>query len=183
MAAVAGILVLALVAATGLGLLARDVYRPAGLTSAGTESAPPTMVGEPPGELKIWTTADVDLNSRRDELVDLLGRHFTAINTRNYDAWASTVVPRRVAEYPRGKWLGDFSTSRDGTVNLYRVEAAQGGALRLMLSFVSTQDLAHAPPDAQYTCLQWRAVYSLIDTAAGLRLDSVTSGSAAKSPC
>ncbi len=51
-----------------------------------------------------------------DPVSALLTRHFTAINDHDYEAWRTTVVPRRIADQPRAEWDRAFRSTRDSDV-------------------------------------------------------------------
>ncbi len=108
----------------------------------------------------------------------LLTRHFTAINDHDYEAWSATVVPRRIADQPRGEWDRAFRSTRDSDVVVSGI-AAQGGGLLVDLSFVSEQDVADAPPDVPAARICWTARWPV---AAGL-LDRPVPGSTTRRAC
>lgn len=111
-----------------------------------------------------------------DAVLSLLQAYFDAINAKNYDAWRDTVTSQRLASTSRAEWLHNYHTTRDGSIVVYRIESGGVAALRVLLSFVSTQDPGAAPPDFPHTCIRWRVVFPLTLEGAGWKLDAGPTG-------
>lgn len=116
-------------------------------------------------------------------VVDVLTRHFTAINERDYSRWTTTVTDRRAAKQPPDRWAEDFSTTNDSGVVVSDITPTSTG-VAATLTFVSTQDLAHAPAAAPYTCLRWSSRWPLEGSGADLRIGTPPKGTTAPpTPC
>ncbi len=81
-----------------------------------------------------------------------LQRHYDAINARDYEGWRGTVVQQRADGLPEPEWQQAYASTRDGTIRIDRIDridAAPDAGLLVRVRFVSTQDVADAPPDLQ----------------------------------
>jgi hypothetical protein len=115
---------------------------------------------------------------------ELLQQYFSAINNKQYDQWAASVDAKKVQQTPEPRWLQEFSSTKDSDIRVADIQTAPANALRIMLAFTSTQDLAHAPTQLPATCVRWRVAYLLVIENGGLRLDAtVQPGSVAVAPC
>jgi hypothetical protein len=90
-----------------------------------------------------------------------LQTYFDSINNSNYNEWLGVVTEERAKDKPRAQWKREFSSTKDGSVFVLRIERAGSDELRVMLTFVSQQSLQDAPPDFQHTCIRWRVVFPL----------------------
>jgi hypothetical protein len=155
--------VLVLAAGLGAGFGIRQFSH---ASTTGTGSGPTvsgtTPTGSAPGPSDVQLSPDAAAHPRADELKALLQRHFNAINSRDYEAWAGTVVDRRSREMPKEQWLAEYATTKDGSILLHRVEANAEG-LVLLLSFTSTQDAANAPKNLPGSrCTRWWVSYRVL---------------------
>ena len=78
-------------------------------------------------------------------VVQVLDRHFSAINDGDYDRWSGTVVPQRAADQSRASWKRAFRSTVDESVVVEKLETTSYG-VAAELSFVSRQALVDAPP-------------------------------------
>ena len=75
------------------------------------------------------------------------------------------------------QWLRDYRSTRDGSVVIYRIETGAAGTARVLLSFVSTQDVTDAPPELPVSCIRWHVVFSMTVENGAWRVDTGTTGS------
>lgn len=101
-----------------------------------------------------------------------LQMHFNAINMRRYETWKATVVAEKQRQLPEDKWQQEYATTRDAAVKVHRVEPGPKDSLRILMTFVSTQDPQDAPPGLESSCLRWSVVYPMVVDAGGFRLDT-----------
>jgi hypothetical protein len=140
--------------------------------------SPSTSAGNTPepGDPTVKLTSNAALYPLSGQVQRLLQNYFDAINARQYDDWVDTVVPARVKENPRSSWELNYSTTRDGTITIYRIDEAPQDGLRVLLSFTSTQALAHAPQGFPHTCIRWQVIWALAQSGGQWRLDTGPSG-------
>ncbi|GAA1345400.1 hypothetical protein GCM10009660_36260 [Catellatospora bangladeshensis] len=168
----------------GAGVLARDAYhRPAQAVGdrIAVPSASPVPREAQPGSPAVQLSIDAALHPDGERVREVLQSHFDAINAHDYDRWAGTVTEERVNRTPRARWESDYESSRDGTIQVHRVETVSPTRLRVLMSFVSTQDVAKAPADLPVDCIAWRVVYPLQAEGGSLRVDFGTEGSSSQS--
>nr|BFE54480.1 hypothetical protein GCM10017745_79070 [Saccharothrix mutabilis subsp. capreolus] len=168
----------------GAGVLAREAYRRP-VQAVGDQIALPTASSSvprsaQPGPPTVQLSIDAALHPDGQRVRELLQRYFDAINAHDYEAWAKTVTADRVNRTPRIRWESDYESSKDGTIQVHRVETVTAGRLRVMMTFISTQDVAKAPAELQADCIRWRVVYPLQEEAGSLRVDLGTEGSSSQ---
>lgn len=121
--------------------------------------APPLPESGPPvsgaGDAEVVLSADAAAHPAGEAVRAQLQRHFSAINARDYAAWAGTVVPERAAALPEPDWQAAYASTRDGSIRVDRIDDRPGGVL-VRVRFVSTQDVAAAPPAAPAPRVCWR---------------------------
>jgi hypothetical protein len=113
----------------------------------------------------------------------LLDRHFTAINDRDYDTWATTVVSRRARQQPRDAWADDYRSTHDSDVRVTAIDDAGPDAVTVELTFVSRQDLADAPANLPAERICWRSRWPVVAISSGGRLDTPPKGSTTGQAC
>lgn len=113
----------------------------------------------------------------------LAERYFTAINSRDYATWSTTVVPRRATAQPQQAWLRAYRSTSDQSVEITSLTDAGPGAVTVGLSFVSTQDVADAPADLPATRICWQTRWPVLDLAGGGRIDAPPRGTTTKQAC
>ena len=91
-----------------------------------------------------------------------LQHYFDAINARDYAAWRVAVTPDRAAVLPEPVWTAAYRSTRDGTIRVDRIDDAPGPALLVRVRFVSTQDLADAPPQLKVPRICWRSTLPML---------------------
>lgn len=180
------VLVVAAVAAAA-GVLARDLYRRPVQTGAGevvvSSSGGPSSTlprSEQPGESTVRLSVDAGLHPDGERVRILLQEYFNAINGHNYQEWRETVTTERVRRVPEAKWQSDYQTTVDGSILVHRIEASSTERLRVMISFVSLQDVSKAPAELQSDCIKWQVVYPMQEEAGALRVDIGPEGTASQ---
>lgn len=117
-------------------------------------------------------TPDAEAHPDSADIRWTLQMHFNAINMRRYETWKATVVEEKQRQLPEGKWQQEYATTRDAAVKVHRVEPGPKDSLRILMTFVSTQDPHDAPPGLESSCLRWSVVYPMVVDAGGFRLDT-----------
>lgn len=140
-----------------------------------TPSGAPSVGGSPTQSdqlANIELTPDVEAHPDSADIRWTLQMHFNAINMRRYETWKATVVPEKQRQLPEDKWQQEYATTRDAAVKVHRVEPGPKDSLRILMTFVSTQDPQDAPPGLESPCLRWSVVYPMVIDAGGFRLDT-----------
>lgn len=102
-------------------------------------------------------SADTATHPAREAVRVQLQRHFDAMNNRDYEAWRGTVVPERSEGLGPAAFEQAYGSTRDGTIRIDRIDEGPDGSLLVRVRFVSTQDLADAPPDMRAERICWRS--------------------------
>ena len=164
------------------GLVARNIYQPAPSSAATPPAAapPPTTTSgaqvDPPGPPTVQLSIDAAASPYGSAVQQVLQKYYDAINAQDYEAWDSVVTASLAAANPKPTWTGAYSTTKDGGMYVYRIDAAPNSALRVLLSFTSTQSIDKAPPFAPYTCINWHSVLPLVRQDGGWRVDYGSNG-------
>jgi hypothetical protein len=153
----------------------------AALATGASRSGPAEVpaAGAGPGEVRL--SPDAADHPAADAVQEQLQRHYDAINARDYPGWAATVVPARSDALPEDDWQDAYATTRDGSIHVARIDAAPDGALLVRVRFVSTQDLADAPPDLPAERICWHSTLPMRGTPP--RIDVTGGGSSARQAC
>lgn len=99
----------------------------------------------------------------------LLTQYFTAINTRDYDAWLAT-LSRRHRTSDRPTFLANYASTVDDDILVVAITTRPDGVLMVAATFRSRQDPLHAPADLPAGCLRWRIGYPLVRENGELRI-------------
>ncbi|WP_156038738.1 MULTISPECIES: hypothetical protein [Actinoalloteichus] len=176
--------VIAVVLGALVGALGRSWYAgdDEGEAPAG-EATSPVEPPAPDGPVRVELTPDARAHPDHEAILALVSAHFESINARDYGSWATTVVERRVRDTSEEDWLSRYRSTRDDHVVVHRVEQGPEDSLRVLMTFVSGQDLADAPPEMPAECVHWRVVYPLVVEGGELRLDSGRPGSSSPGAC
>ncbi len=68
--------------------------------------------------------------------------------------------------------MAAYESTRDGGMVVQRIESdVVGRRLRVLISFVSTQDVAKAPVALPERCIRWRVVYVMVWEGGELKVD------------
>ncbi|WP_143022808.1 hypothetical protein [Lentzea jiangxiensis] len=159
-------------AAVAAGMVGRAVYsRPA--EAQGAPAVPSSSVAGPvPGTSEVRLSPDSFTHPDRTSVQQVLQSYFDSINTLDFAAWRSVVSARRGTSTVESAWVAAYETTRDGSVVVQRVESdVVGRRLRVLISFVSTQDVSKAPPALPEPCIRWRVVYVLVWEGGELKVD------------
>ncbi|WP_434448618.1 hypothetical protein [Lentzea sp. E54] len=159
-------------AAVAAGMVGRTVYsRPA--EAKGSPAVPSSSVAGPlPGSPEVRLSPDSFTHPDRTSVQRVLQTYFDSINARDFTAWRSVVSARRVSVTTEAGWLAAYESTRDGGMVVQRVESdVVARRLRVLISFVSTQDVAKAPPALPEPCIRWRVVYVLVWERGELKVD------------
>ncbi|KGI79770.1 hypothetical protein IL38_21465 [Actinopolyspora erythraea] len=164
--------VVALLGAVAGGFFARHLYA---VMDEASEPLPesstvPSPVPEPPGLESVMLSEAAQRHPDSKAVRDLLQRHFDAINESHYPKWRTTVVRAKRINQPLAQWLQEYRTTEDGTIEVHRIAPGPGRTLRVVMSFISTQDQDHAPKSVPAECLRWRVVYRIVPEGEQLRL-------------
>lgn len=168
---VLAVLVIGAGAMAGLGIRTLDART---VAAGPTTTAPSTTTttGSPPGSAIVQLSQDATAHPQADAVRSLLQRHFDAINSRDYAAWASTVVGRRSREMPEPKWQAEYVSTNDGNIVVRRIEPSPEGII-VLLSFTSTQSRAQAPASLPgSTCTNWWVSYRVVVERGQPRIDA-----------
>lgn len=168
--------------AAGLGI--RELSgRTVAATTPSTAPTTTTSSGPPPGPATVELSPDAAAHPEAPRIQDLLQRHFTAINNRDYAVWASTVVARRSDEMKEARWQQDYRTSRDGGITVTRIEPSPDGTV-VLLSFTSTQDAQYAPANLPGSrCTRWWVSYRVVTERGQPRIDAGIKHTALNADC
>jgi hypothetical protein len=165
----------------GGGLLAREFYqapRTGYRTQATSPSPRPTSLAphQQPGSARVRLSADAAAHPRAEPVRKLLQAYFNAINTRDYNLWSTTVVTARIKAQPRQEWLSNYGTTKDGSIVVYRIDAAPEKRLTVLLGFTSTQAIADAPPELPRRCIRWHLALPLVREYGGWKVANLPAG-------
>jgi hypothetical protein len=144
---------------------------------AAPQPVPATGAGS--GEVEL--SADAAAHPAADAVREQLQQHYDAINTRDYESWRGTVVQQRADGLPEPDWQRAYASTHDGTIRIDRIDTAPDSGLLVRVRFVSTQDVADAPPDLQVPRICWRSTLPM----RGLPplIDMTGGGSSAREAC
>jgi hypothetical protein len=153
------------VIATALGaLVARGLYAdPGPQTPAAVEPSPSSVPpSQQPGSPEVQGTADATTHPLYDTLRPVLQKLFDAINAKDFASYAEGITAAKRAQTSEQDWSYDFSTTRDGSVVVYRIEAGDRTASVLM-RFTSTQEPDKAPQALPVDCIEWKVVWAFAE--------------------
>ncbi|HEY0638638.1 MAG TPA: hypothetical protein VGD67_13390 [Pseudonocardiaceae bacterium] len=177
------VVVLVLALGVGAGIGVRILAAQAGSDPAGGAVPTTTAAVPPPGPTGVTLSADAAAHPDGARIQELLQRHFNAINNHDYAVWVSTVVARRIADTSEEDWQQQYSTSRDGSIVVNRIEPATGGQV-VLISFTSTQAPEDAPvnlPGAD--CVRWWVSYRVVTERGQPRIDAGVRNTTINAPC
>lgn len=168
----------------GAGLAIRDLSaRPPSSAPTSTTTTPTTVADqEPTGDTTVQLAADVSSDPHRDAVLDLLQRHFDAINSKDYEAWIDTVTAPRAQGMPQERWTHDYGSTTDTDMVVHRIEPTTSGFV-LLLSFISRQEADLAPADLPVECIRWWVSYPVIEEADELRLGGTSRDTSQREAC
>ena len=169
------------IALTAVGaLIARDRYQEPSTPPQDSAVLPTTTSVPPaaqPGPRVVVGTEDATAHPLYEQTRTLLQTFFDAINNRDYDKWRSVVTRVRAEQQPEDVWVRSYRSSHDGSIVIYRIEMGRDGTARVLLSFVSTQDVKDAPPELPVSCIRWHVVFPLTAVDGTWLVDAGPTGS------
>ncbi|HVV08834.1 hypothetical protein [Amycolatopsis sp.] len=161
----------------GGGLLAREYYRkpdsqPASILALPSTTSRPLALQPGPGTVEL--TPDAAEHPQHQVIKELLQNYFDSINTRDYEQWKATVTKARIQAKPKTDWLNDYSSTKDGSILVYRIDAVSSQDLRVLLGFTSTQDPSDAPTELSNAgCVQWKLILPVTQESGHWKVDTV----------
>ncbi|TCO47956.1 hypothetical protein [Actinocrispum wychmicini] len=135
-------------------------------------SATPSTPVPPPGSLLVQGSQDAVAHPQYEPVQKMTQDYFDAINGRDYSKFRGVITKARADLLPKAKFDHDFRSSADGSILIYRIDAAPDAKLRVLIGFTSTQDVADAPPELPVPCITWHVVWPLVRDGAKWRIDS-----------
>jgi hypothetical protein len=163
----------------GGGLLARELYRRPDQAPAVPATLPasnPLRPSDQPGPRTVELTADAAAHPQHEQVRALLQSYFDAINNRDYVQWTSSVSAERRQNKTRNEWAGEYKSTQDGSILVYRIETVGQAQLRALVAFTSTQDIGEAPVGLPETCIHWRLTLPVVLQDGRWRVDAVAPG-------
>lgn len=115
-------------------------------------------------------------------VADLLDRHFTAINTRDFSTWTSTVVSQRAADQTESQWLRDYRSTRDGDVRVDSITET-GRGVTVALRFTSDQDVVDAPSDLPVSKICWSSRWPITGLPSAGVIGTAPKGTTTREAC
>ncbi len=113
------------------------------------------------------------------DIDSLLTRHFQAINTGDYAAYAATVTkPLSEADFRLA-----YATTSDTDGLVHQIATDDAGSAQVTLSFISQQSIESAPPDLPSDCIGWTVVWTIDGPAADLTVGASDSSQTQQEPC
>ncbi|MEV6241316.1 hypothetical protein [Lentzea sp. NPDC051838] len=161
-------------AAVAAGMVGRTLYsRPAEVQGDPVVPASTSVSGEAlSGVGQVRLSNDSFTHPDRTAVQSVLQKFFDSINAGDFAAWRTVVSARRVSQAVESTWAAAYETTRDGGMVVQRIESdVVGRRLRVLISFVSTQDVAKAPVALPEPCIRWRVVYVMVWEGRELKVD------------
>lgn len=156
---------------------------PSAIEPAGQPPSPPRPGGTPPqAQLVRFETSAAAAHPAATGVAALLERHFTAINSRDYDAWVGTVTAERAADQPRSGWLAAYRSTWDDEIVIREI-AGGGDRHSVVLTFTSVQDPADAPADLPVGRICWTSTWPIRTAGTDARIDTPSAGATTKRAC
>jgi hypothetical protein len=159
----APVLGLVVVVVAVAALVAHSIYhQPVAAASPGVAPGQSSVSSSAePGPATVAFAQDFANYPQHTQVLAVLQGYFNAINDKQYDEWVSVVTPALAAEQTKQEFLDGYHTTHDGSIYVYRVDAAPQNGVRVLLSFTSVQALADAPQNFEHTCIRWQVVLPL----------------------
>jgi len=180
-------LIVVLSVTIGGGLLLREVYRPSVVEQPSVAPALPessSLAPEAqPGPGLVVMSPDALDHPQSQAVTTLIQDYFDAINGKDYPKWTAAVSQERRQTKTKAEWLGDYRSTKDGSILVYRIETVSPGELRVFVGFTSTQDLSDAPVGFPETCVRWRLILPVVLEDNRLRVDVTMAGTPEREKC
>ena len=156
--------------------------RPTPTTTAIASPTPAPDVAPVPETALVRLAPETAGHPSAAAVVQVLDRHFSAINDGDYDRWAETVVPKRAADQSRASWKRAFRSTIDESVVVKGLTTMSDG-VAVDLSFVSRQALVDAPADLRSTRICWSVTWPVVHTADDLLIGIPAEGTSSARSC
>lgn len=170
---------LAVLLAAGVGVAWFGAGR--AVSAAPPLRAAPAIPATGVGDTTVLLSADALTHPAHELVRAQLQAHFDAINTKDYDAWATTVVPGRSELLGEAAWREAYDSTRDGTIRIDRIDDLAGARVLVRIRFVSIQDVEDAPAEAPFRRLCWLS--SLPMSGEPPLIEQTGGGSSVPAPC
>lgn len=157
------VVIVAVSIAIGGGLLARDAYQTVAQRPVNDVSPTSLAPEEQPGPRKVQLTRDAAKHPQAETVTSLLQTYFDGINDRDFDGYKASVTSDKARDKTEQQWLVGYRTTKNGSVQVHRLEYGGKDRLVALVSFTSTQDPADAPvtlEDAK--CIRWRQALPIV---------------------
>jgi hypothetical protein len=152
----------------------------AALASRG-RAAVPELPNQGVGSDEVELSAGAATDPNAEAVREQLQRHYDAINARNYMQWRATVVPARAAALGEKEWQEAYSTTRDGSIRVDRIDPDPEGGLLVRVRFISMQSPENAPADLRVERICWRSTLPMRGTPP--LIDVTGGGSSGREAC
>jgi hypothetical protein len=133
-----------------------------------TSAAPATSAPAPPMASSGTTVAVASGaagNPAASQVTALVNGYFTAINTRDYSAYASLLDQQAQQQNPESTFDSGYATTTDSAETLTSISGTGSGDLAASLTFTSHQSPADSPDNS--SCDQWSITLFLVPNGAG----------------
>jgi hypothetical protein len=138
-------------------------------TSAVQTSAAPATSAPAPPTASSGTTVSVASgaanNPAATQVTALVNSYFTAINARDYSAFASLLDQQARQQNPESTFDSGYATTADSAETLTSISDTGSGGLAASLTFTSQQSPADSPDDS--SCDQWSITLFLVPNGTG----------------
>lgn len=176
---VVAVVVLAALVGAAVVVIRRSQHAPASIpgtaapiTGAPSSVPPTTPTGvAPPSTVTVQIAQTLQDNLYAEQVVDLFGRYFNAINRRDYTTWLGTLSVDHKPD-TRDRFLQEFATTADDQVRIVGLDTTNTGLL-VDVAFRSRQAPTLAPTDAPYDCLLWQVQYPVVTEDGQLKISFI----------
>ena len=146
-----------------------------------SESVPPSPSPTPPpsparaanGALTVSAAAAASPDAQ--PIATLLDNYFSAINSRNYPAYRSLLVPRLRHSFTRQKFASGYRSTADSHEKLLSIFPAGDGDTVAAIAFTSHQNPIDSPNGLQ-ACTRWHISIFLRPAGTGFLIDQAPAG-------
>lgn len=133
------------------------------------------------GDTTVLLSVDALTHPAHELVRRQLQRHYDAINAKDYDGWAATVVAERSDALGPEAWREAYDSTQDGTIRIDRIDDLPGARVLVRVRFVSIQDVEDAPVEAPFRRLCWHS--SLPMSGEPPLIEQTGGGSSVPAPC
>jgi hypothetical protein len=133
---------------------------PSAAAGQGTSAVVILPAGRPTGATAVVAAAGVARNPAARRVIALLDRYFTAINRRDYAAYARLLDRRRLRSDPAASFEGGYASTTDSDETLTRISAVGSGNVAASVTFTSHQKRAISRDHS--SCTLWAITLYLV---------------------